>query len=144
MDKREELYERKRQAMRLMNAGKSWREANEQSGLHYSRTGIQGLYRAWCARGEEALIDHRHGHSYKVTSEMLEWMTEHYTEKPAVQASGLATEIKAQFGIELESHYVNVLRHQLGLPVPRPGRPSRSQSCEQLSETESEADFSPG
>jgi transposase len=143
MGKREELYERKRQAMQLMAAGKSWKEANEQSGLDYSRTGIQGLYRKWCARGDEALIDNRHGHPYKVTSEMREWMNEHSTEKPKEQASHLVSEIKAQFGVELEPHYVNVLRHQLGLPVPKPGRPSQSLPSEQSTETESGADFSP-
>jgi len=143
MGKREELYERKRQAMQLMDAGQSWQEANEQSGLSYSRTGIQGLYREWCTRGDEALVDHRHGHPHKVTCEMREWMNEHCTEKPEERARRLASEIKAQFGVELESHYVNVLRHQLGLPVPRPGRPSQSLPSEQSTETESGADFSP-
>jgi transposase len=143
MGKREELYERKRQAMQLMVAGKSWKEANEQSGLEYSKSGIQGLYRKWRAHGDEALIDNRHGHPYKVTTEMRERMNEHCAEKPEEQASSLVSEIDVRFGVELEPHYVNVLRHQLGLPVPRPGRPSQSLPSEQSTETESGADFSP-
>ena len=43
MGQREELFERKRRAMKLMDGGMLWEEANEQSGLNYSHTGIQHL-----------------------------------------------------------------------------------------------------
>jgi transposase len=144
MSKREDLYEHKRQAMQLLKAGLSWQDANEQSGLNYSRTGIQGLYRKWCARGDEALIDHRHGHVYKATVAVQEWLKERCAQDGEVRGPRLASELRTEFGVELDPHYVNVLRHQLGLPVPQPGRPSQSQPSEQGTEGESEADFSPG
>ena len=143
MNQREELFGRKHRARQLMDAGLSWQEANEQSGLNYSKSGIQRLYRQWRQRGDEALIDHRHGHPYKATSEVREWMGERCTEDPEVRASQLTVELEAQFGVELDPHYATVLRHQLGLPVPRPGRPGKKQEAESVQETEPEEDFSP-
>ena len=143
MSQREGLFERKRSAMQLMDAAMSWQEANEQSGLNYSRTGIQRLYREWCEYGEEALIDHRHGHPFKATSAVQDWMTECCTEDSEVRASQLTVEIEAQFGVELAPQYVTVLRRQLGLPVPKPGRPSKQQEEGSAPETEAERDFSP-
>lgn len=125
MSQREELYERKRCAMELMDAGLPWQEANEQSGLNYSRRGIQQLYQKWCDHGDEALIDHRHGHPYKATTEVRDWLGERCDEDSEVRAPQLAAELKAQFEVELDPNYVTVLRHQLGLPVPRPGHPGQ-------------------
>ena len=130
MSQRDELFERKRRAMQLMDAGTSWQEANEQSGLNYFRTGIQHLYREWREYGDAALIDHRHGHPYKATAEVRDWMTERCTEDSEMRASQLTVEIKAQFGVELSPQYVTVLRRQLGLPVPRPGHPGKQQEVE--------------
>jgi transposase len=143
MGKQEEQYERKRRAMQLMNTGMSWQEATELSELNYSRTGIQDLYRAWCTRGDEALIDHRHGHVYKATSKVREWLQERCVQDAEARAPRLASEIETEFGVVLDPQYVNVLRHQLGLPVPRPGRPRQSQPPEQGIESEAGADFSP-
>lgn len=125
MSQREELFERKRRAMELMDDGMSWEEANEQSGLNYSQTGIQRLYREWKKREDEALVDHRHGHAYKATPEVLELMENRCEEEPEVRSSQLVAEIDAEFGVELTQQYVTVLRHQLGLPVPRPGNPGK-------------------
>jgi transposase len=151
MSRREELFEHKHRAMQLMDVGVSWQEANEQSGLNYSKSGIQRLYREWCKCGDEALIDYRHGHSHKATSEVREWMGERCTEESEVHASQLTVEIEAQFGVKLDAHYVTVLRRQLGLPVPRPGHPGKQQETEPASReaqdtapaTELEGDFSP-
>ncbi len=127
MSQREELFERKRHAMELMDGGISWEEANEKSGLNYSRTGIQRLYCEWKARGDEALIDNRHGHTHKATAEVLELMENRCEEEPEVRASQLVAEIDAEFGVELTQQYVTVLRRQLGLPVPRPGNPGKQE-----------------
>ena len=82
MSKREELYARKKQAMELMKAGHSWQEANEQSGLNYSRQGIQRLYREWQEWGDEVLEDKREGgQAYKVTDEVQEWLIERCKKK---------------------------------------------------------------
>ena len=142
MSQRDELFERKRRAMGLMDVGVSWQEANEQSGLNYSRTGIQHLYQEWCRHGDDALIDHRHGHPYKATAEVRELM-EKRCEDPEVRASQLVAEIDAEFGVELTPQYATVLRRQLGLPVPRPGRPSKQEETPPAPETEPERDFSP-
>jgi transposase len=143
MSQREKLFECKRRAMELVDAGMSWQEANEQSGLNYSKSGIQRLYREWREHGDRVLVDHRHGHPYKATSEVRDWMGERCAENPEVRASQLVAEIEAQFGVELEPQYVTVLRRQLGLPVPRPGRPNQQQEAEPAPATEPEGDFSP-
>jgi len=143
MSKRGELFQCKRRAMQLMDAGASWQEANEQSGLNYSKSGIQRLYREWSERGDEALVDHRHGHLYKATANVRDWMVERCTENPEVRASQLTVEIEAQFGVQLHHDYVGLLRRQLGLPVPRPGRPSKKQEVEPALGAAAEQDFSP-
>jgi len=143
MSRREELLERKRQAMELMDTGMSWQEANERSGLNYSRRGIQQLYQRWREHGDEALIDNRHGHSYKATIKVQDWMGERCAEDSEVRSSQLASEIEAQFGVELHPGYVTLLRRQLGLPVPRPGRPGPRQDAASASEIDPGQDFPP-
>ena len=143
MSRRAELLECKRRAMELMDAGVSWREANERSGLNYSKRGIQHLYQQWRGYGDEALIDHRHGHSYKATTEVQDWMSERCTEDSEVRSSQLTSEIEAQFGVELHPGYVTILRHQLGLPVSKPGHPGTREEATPASEIEPKQDFSP-
>jgi transposase len=143
MSKRDELFQRKRCAMQLMDAGAPWQEANEQSGLNYSKSGIQRLYREWSEQGDEVLVDHRHGHPHKATANVQGWMVERCTEDAEVRASRLTVEIEAQFGVQLHHDYVGLLRRQLGLPVPRPGRPSKKQEAEPALEAAPEQDFSP-
>jgi transposase len=141
MSRQEELRERKRRAVELMDSGVSWQEANERSGLNYSRRGIQQLYQRWQKHGDEALIDNRHGHSYKATAEVQDWLGEQCRENSEVRSSQLVSEIEARFGVELHPNYVTLLRHQLNLPVPRPGR--RRIREEETPALESEQDFSP-
>ena len=44
MSNREKLYARKQEAMKMMEAGNGWQEANEKSELNYSRQGVERLY----------------------------------------------------------------------------------------------------
>ena len=143
MNRQEELLERKRRAMGLMDTGVSWQEAKERSGLNYSRRGIQQLYQRWREHGDEALSDNRHGHPYKATIEVQDWLGERCTGDSEVRSPQLASEIEAQFGVELHPAYITLLRHQLGLPVPRPGRPCISQEATPASESEPGQGFSP-
>ena len=144
MGRQEDLRECKRRAVELMDAGVSWQEANERSGLNYSRRGIQQLYQRWQEHRDEALIDNRHGHSYKATAEVQDWLGERCTEDSEVRSSQLVSEIEARFGVELHPGYVTLLRHQLGLPVPRPGRRRIRQEATPALESEPEQGFSPG
>jgi transposase len=144
MSKRDELLERKRRAMDLMEAGLPWREANEQSELNYSKSGIQQLYRQWQAGGEKALVDQRGGsQARKATSEVREWLVKRCEQEVEVRANQLTTELKAEFEVELHPDYVGLLRRQLGLPVPRPGRPTKKEEIGSAPVTEREQDFSP-
>jgi transposase len=143
MKRQEDLRERKRRAMELMDSGVSWQEADERSGLNYSRRGIEQLYQRWREQGDEALVDDRHGHSYKATAEVQDWLSERCTEDSEVRSSQLASEIEAQFGVELHPGYITLLRHQLGLPVPRPGHPRIRQKTTSALESEPGQDFSP-
>ncbi len=138
MSKRDELYSRKQQAMNLLEMGYSRQEANEQSGLNYSKAGILHLYRAWKKRGDEALEDKRQGgQPYKVTNEVREWLVERCQENGEEQyAPQLVAEIEAEFEIELHHDYVNLLRNQLGLPAPKPGRPVRQAGAEHSRSTQ--------
>ena len=143
MSQKEEQFERKRQAMELMAAGTSWKEASEQCELTYTRRGIQKLYQRWLKSGDEALIDHRHGHPYKATEEVRAWMKEHCPQDPEERGGQLASEIEAQFGVALNPNYVTHLRRQLELPVPKPGRPNSRPATELTQEEEPGSGFSP-
>ena len=143
MDRQEELLECKRRAMTLMDSGTSWQEANAQSGLNYSRRGIQHLFQRWRKQGDDALIDNRHGHTYKATSEVQAWLNERCSDDAEVRSSRLASEIEAQFGVELHPGYITLLRHQLGLPVPKPGHPPAGQDTLPTLDSESGQAFSP-
>lgn len=143
MKRQEDLRERKRRAMELMDSGVSWQQANERSGLSYSRRGIQQLYQRWLEHGDEALIDKRHGHSYKATAEVQDWLGKRCVGDAEVHSSQLTSEIEAQFGVELHPGYITLLRHQLGLPVPRPGRPRVRQGTTPALESEPGQDFPP-
>ena len=141
MSQKEEQLERKRRAMELMAAGVSWKEANEQCELTYTRRGIQKLYQRWLKCGDEALIDHRHGHPYKATGKVREWMKECCPEDLEVRSAQVASDIEAEFGVVLNPNYVTHLRHQLELPVPKPGRPSQKSATKSAEDVE--PDFSP-
>ena len=143
MSQREKLLNRKRRAMELMNDGVAWEAANKRARLEYSRRGIQQLYQRWEADGEAALEDNRHGHASKATQAVRTWLKARCAEVPEVRASQLVNEIKAEFEVELNPNYVTYLRQQLGLPVPRSGRPERAAPTEPTAEMEAQADFSP-
>lgn len=143
MNRQDELLERKRRAMELMDSGVSWQEANERSVLNYSRRGIQQLYQRWREHGDEALIDNRHGHPYKATVKVQDWLGGRCTGDSEVRSSQLTSEIEAQFGVELHPGYITLLRHRLGLPVPRPGRPHTRQGATPALESEPGQDFPP-
>jgi transposase len=144
MSKRDELYSRKQEAMKLLDMGYSRQEANEQSGLNYSKAGILHLYREWKKRGEEALADKRQGgQPYKVTREVREWLVERCQEDGEVHSPQLVAEIEAEFEVVLHHDYVNLLRHQLGLPAPKAGRPRQKESKEPAGEQTAQQDFSP-
>jgi len=143
MSKRDELYNRKQQAMKLMDMGYSRQEANEQSGLNYSKSGILHLYREWKKRGAEALEDKRQGHPYKVTNDVQEWLVGRCQNDPEAYAPQLVAEIEAEFEVELHHDYVNLLRNQLGLPAPKPGRPRQKESKQPAGEQTAQENFSP-
>jgi len=143
MDQQEERLERKRRAMTLMDSGASWQEANAQSGLNYSRRGIQQLFQRWRQQGDDALQDNRHGHVYKATSEVQAWLSERCNDDAEVRSSQVSSELEAQFGVELHPGYITLLRHQLGLPVPKPGHPPAGQVTAPPQESEPGQAFSP-
>ena len=145
MSKRDELYGSKRQAMKLMDAGYCWQEANKESGLNYCQSGVHRLYREWKKRGDEALEDKRQGgQPYKVSNEVREWLVERCQENGEEQyAPQLVAEIEAEFEVALHHDYVNLLRNQLGLPSPKPGRPRQKESKQPAGEQIAQEDFSP-
>ena len=103
----------------------------------------KNMYREWQKRGDEALEDNRHGHAYKATAEVKQWLVERSEAKGAEYSPQLVAEIKSRFEMELHHDYVNLLRNQLGLPAPKAGRPDRKEKEKPASEKNLEKDFSP-
>jgi transposase len=112
------------QLIEAMFAGHSWQTAAAQSQLNVSRSTAYRLVKL--ARDEEkaerAFLDDRHGHPYKLTELMREWMTEFCTTHPQVASSRVQRELKSRFGVEVSVSQINRVRAQCGVSHQWRGR----------------------
>jgi transposase len=124
-----EMKDRSDRAARLqligrMFAGQSWQTAVAQSQLPISRSTAYRLVKL--ARDEDkaplAFLDDRHGHPYKMTEKVREWMTEFCTTNPQVPSSRVQRELKSRFGIEVSVSQINRVRAQSGVSNQWQGR----------------------
>ena len=60
----------KRRVVELLIGGHPWHEATEQVGVKVSESTAYRWVRNWRQAGDAGLEDGRHGHAYKMTSEM--------------------------------------------------------------------------
>ena len=66
----------------------------------------------------EALLDHRHGHSYKMTPERRAWLKTQKQENPALTQAELVQRFEEEFQVSIsQSHVSNVLRAE-GVAIP--------------------------
>jgi len=86
-----------------MQAGHSWQTVVTQSQLTILRSTACRLVQL--ARDEDkaelALLDRCHGHSYKLTKPVRDWLLDFCSANPQVPSSRVRTELKTIFGVEV-------------------------------------------
>lgn len=108
---------------RLLNSlerGEDFEQLCRDLGLCLSRDYLPQLRQRYRQGGStwEALIDHRHGHVYKVTSERRVWLRDQKQEHPVLTQQELAQRFEAEFQVSLsQSQVSNILRAE-GVALP--------------------------
>jgi transposase len=108
------------QLLKRLDQGEEFEELCQGLGLSLKRSSLPYLRRRYRQGGStwEALIDHRHGHSYKVTPERRTWLRQQKQENLALTQGSLAERFHEEFQVPLsQSHVSNILRAE-GVAIP--------------------------
>jgi transposase len=108
------------QLLQRLEQGEDFEEHCQELGLSLSRDYVPQLRRRYRQGGAswEALIDHRHGHPYKVTPERRAWLREQKRENPALTQQELVDLFEAEFQVSIsQSQVSNILRAE-GVAIP--------------------------
>ncbi len=112
---REERRERKARLVAGMLEGKRWHEAAECAGIHTSQTAAYRLLRLVRTEGDAPLGERRHGHRYKLTPTVCDWLVERCRGTPGIPARVLRAEISDRFGVTVSVTHINRVRAALGV-----------------------------
>lgn len=123
----------KGQMIALMQTGCSWKEAARQAGVQTSRSAAYRLLQKVRTQGEAGLQDGRHGHPYKVSPPVRQWLED--TSQVDVQTPSHAVQqiLVERFGIHVSVSHLNAVRAALGRssqtrPLGRKKNRNRSQA----------------
>jgi transposase len=108
------------QFLQRLDQGEDFEDLCRELGLSLSRDSLPYLRRRYRQGGSswEALIDHRHGHPYKVTPERRAWLREQKRRNPALTQQELTDLFEAEFQVSIsQSHVSNILRAE-GVAIP--------------------------
>ncbi len=67
------------------------------------------------AVGEEGLADGRHGHPYKLTGQVREWLVEYCRGAPGTSSWVVQAEIEERFRVAVSISQINRVRRSLGM-----------------------------
>ncbi|MDP9372786.1 MAG: helix-turn-helix domain-containing protein [Chloroflexota bacterium] len=98
-----------------MRGGLSWSDATARAGLATGRSTAYGLLKLVNSEGEAALDDARHGHPYKLTAPIREWLLEYCRGAPGVASPAVQAEIRERFGVAVSTSQINRVRASLGV-----------------------------
>ncbi len=120
----------KRQMMELMQAGRPWQEAASLAGVQTSRSTAYRWFHGYRTRGEAALHDGRHGHTYKAREPVLQWLESTCGQAPQTKSSSVQKELQERFGLVVSITHLNRLRAARGLArqATRGGKKARMAS----------------
>ena len=119
MVSKEARQQARKEMVRLMLDGLSWREASEQAGIPFTRSGAQRLVRRVQKEGESALEERRRGHPSKIRGEMRNWLERYCRENPLRPSQEVQTELEKSFGLQVSISQINRVRKVLGLSRPK-------------------------
>jgi transposase len=108
------------QLLNGLERGEDFEQLCQDLGLSLSRDYLPQLRQRYHQGGStwEALIDHRHGHVYKVTPERRVWLRGQKREHPVLTQQELAKRFEAEFQVSLsQSQVSNILRAE-GVALP--------------------------
>jgi transposase len=116
------------QLLHRLDRGEDLEDLGQELGLSLSRRSLPYLRRRYRQGGSswEALIDHRHGHSYKVTPERQAWLREQKRENLALTQQELAALFKTEFQESISQSRVSDILRKEGVAIPG-GQHYRSQ-----------------
>ena len=108
------------QLLKRLEQGEEWNALCQELGLSHSQNYLSELRRRYRQSGStwEALIDHRHGHLYKVTEERRAWLRKQKQDNPGLTQEDLVQRFEDKFQVSIsQSHVSNILRAE-GVALP--------------------------
>lgn len=108
------------QLLKRLDQGEEFEALCQELGLSHSRNYLPELRRRYRQGGStwEALIDHRHGHSHKVTPERRAWLRKQKQDNPALTQEDMVQRFEDEFQVTIsQSHVSNILRAE-GMAIP--------------------------
>ena len=114
--------EKKVEVVELMVAGHRWSEAVEQAGVQISESTAYRWCNCWRVEGQAGLKDGRHGHVYKMTEEVRDWLKEYCERAPHTPSQEMRKMIKERFEVTISRGHINRVRAELGVSRPKKNR----------------------
>jgi transposase len=112
---REERRTAKVRLVEAMEAGHSWQEAVELSGLAIGRSTAYTWWRRVRREGNPALDDGRHGHASKLCAPVRHWLVTYCEEHPDAPSRVVQRSLHDRFGVTICIGYLNQVRAEWGL-----------------------------
>ena len=108
------------QLLQRLDQGERFEDLCQTLNLSLSRDYLPQLRRRYREGGAtwQALIDHRHGHVYKLTSERRTWLCDQKRHNPALTQQQLAERFQAEFQVSLSQSQVSNLLRAEGVALP--------------------------
>jgi transposase len=108
------------QLLQRLHQGENFDDLCQELGLSLSRRSLPYLRRRYRQGGSswEALIDHRRGHSYKVTPERRAWLREQKRENPTLTQQELVALFKDEFHESISQSRVSDVLREEGAAIP--------------------------
>ena len=141
------------QLLQRLDQGEDFENLCQELGLSLSRRSLPYFRRRYRQGGSslrqaqdtawEALIDHRHGHSYKVTPERRAWLREQKRENLALTQQELAALFEDEFQESISQSRVSDMLRKEGVAIPG-GQHYRSQEERTLPVERAGVFFPPG
>jgi transposase len=133
------------QLLQRLDRGEDFETLCQELGLSLSRNYLPQLRRRYRQGGSswEALIDHRHGHSYKATPDRRAWLREQKRESLALTQEDLAALFEDEFHESISQSRVSDILREEGVAIPG-GQRYRSQEERALPVERAGVFFPPG
>lgn len=113
MDKEQHSATR-RQMIALMQAGQTWQEAARKADLQISRSTAYRLWQKVRIQGDAGVQDGRHGHPYKVSEPVRQWLKDTDQADPHTPSHVVQQALKERFGLDISVSHLNAVRTALG------------------------------